>query len=170
MEKKIAFTIKDDIYDKFCLALNLSKEEEDRVLETCLKWYIAKTFGKVYKEFEFDIMDKQGEKSKGKFYAKAVMKIPVWAKRPEQYCHKIIRGFFQCQEMYGKVSLRELEELCTREDLPELYVPKFHNNFAQMKIDGAKTYGKVFEDDGNEIRIWSEIEAVLMEYKSDFCE
>ena len=37
MEKKIAFTIKDDIYDKFCLALNLSKEEEDRALETCLK-------------------------------------------------------------------------------------------------------------------------------------
>ena len=44
MEKKIAFTIKDDIYDKFCLALNLSKEEESRALETCLKWYIAKTF------------------------------------------------------------------------------------------------------------------------------
>ena len=48
MEEKIAFTIKDDIYDKFCLALNLSKEEEDRALETCLKWYITKTFGKVY--------------------------------------------------------------------------------------------------------------------------
>ena len=45
---------------------------------------------------------------------------------------------------HGKVSLRELEELCTREDMPELYVPKFRNNFAQMKIDGAKTYGKVF--------------------------
>ena len=43
MEKKIAFTIKDDIYDKFCLALNLSKEEEDRALETCLKWYFTKT-------------------------------------------------------------------------------------------------------------------------------
>ena len=80
------------------------------------------------------------EKSKEKFYAKAVMKIPVWAKRPEQYCHKIIRGFFGCQEIYGKMSLRDLEELCTR------------------------------EDDGNEIKIWSEIEAVLMEYKSDFCE
>ena len=48
MEKKIAFNIKDEIYDKFCLALNLSKEEESRALETCLKWYIAKTFGKVY--------------------------------------------------------------------------------------------------------------------------
>ena len=57
MEKKIAFTIKDDIYDKFCLALNLSKEEEDRALETCLKWYITKTFGKVYREYEIDNMD-----------------------------------------------------------------------------------------------------------------
>ena len=30
MEKKIPFTIKEDIYDKFCLALNLSKEDEEQ--------------------------------------------------------------------------------------------------------------------------------------------
>ena len=39
MEKKIPFTIKEDIYDKFCLALNLSKEDEEQAVETCLKWY-----------------------------------------------------------------------------------------------------------------------------------
>ena len=39
-----------------------------------------------------------------------------------------------------------------------------------MKIDGAKTYGKVFEDDGKVASIWSEVEETLMEYKSYFCD
>ena len=42
MEKKIFFTIEEDIYEKFCLALNLTKEEEAKAIETSLKWYIAR--------------------------------------------------------------------------------------------------------------------------------
>ena len=94
----------------------------------------------------------------------------MWANRPEQYCHKIIRGFFLCQKLHGQVVLQELEELCSREEVPELYVPTFRNNYAQMKIDGAKTYGKVFEDDGKVVSIWSEVRETLLEYKSQFCE
>ena len=169
MEKEVSFRIKDDIYDKFCLALNLSKEEESKAVETCLKWYIANTFGKVSKEYEPETEEKQGSNDKGNFYAKAIKRIPVWAKRPEQYCYKIIRGFFICQEKNGQVLLNDLEELCSREEVPELYVPTFKNNYAQMKIDGVKTYGKVFEDDGKSVSIWSEVEEVLLEYKSYFC-
>ena len=168
MEKKIPFTIKEDIYDKFCLALNLSKEDEEQAVETCLKWYIAKTFSKVSKEYEPENEEKQS--GKGNFYAKAVKRIPVWAKRPEQYSHKIIRGYFQCLELYGQVLLYQLEELCSQEEVAELYVPTFRNNYAQMKIDGAKTYGKVFEDDGKVVSIWSEVEETLLEYKDYFCE
>ena len=70
----------------------------------------------------------------------------------------------------GQVLLYQLEELCSQEDVPELYVPTFRNNYAQMKIDGAKTYGKVFEDDGKVVSIRSEVEETLMEYKNYFCE
>lgn len=170
MEKKISLTIEDDIYEKFCLALHLTKEEETKAVETCLKWYIAKTFEKVSQEYEPELVGKEDGKRKGNFYAKAVKRISVWAKRPEQYCHKIIRGFFQCQERYGQVLLNDLEEICSQEEDAELFVPTFRNNYAQMKIDGAKTYGKVFEDDGKIVSIWSEVEEVLMEYKKYFCE
>ncbi len=37
-----------------------------------------------------------------------------------------------------------------------------------MKIDGVKTYGKVFEDDGKVVKIWNEMEEVLMEYRMQF--
>jgi len=54
--------------------------------------------------------------------------------------------------------------------VPELYVPTFKNNYYQMKIDGAKTYGKVFEDDGDMVNIWQEVYEVLQEYKKFFCD
>lgn len=38
-----------------------------------------------------------------------------------------------------------------------------------MKFDAVKTYGKVFEDDGKIVSIWSEVEEVLLEYKDYFC-
>ena len=44
MEKKICFTVDSDIYEKFCLALNLTNESENVALETCMRWYIAKSF------------------------------------------------------------------------------------------------------------------------------
>ncbi len=170
MEKKISFTIEEDIYEKFCLALNLTKEDEARAVENCLRWYIAKTFEKVSQEYGAENIEEREVRRKGNFYAKAVKRIPVWAKRPEQYCHKIIRGFFLCRERYGNVLLNDLEEICSKEEIVELYVPTFRNNYYQMKIDGAKTYGKVFEDDGKVVKIWSEVEEVLMKYRVYFCD
>lgn len=51
MEKKISFTVDSDIYEKFCLALNLTNESEDAAIETCMRWYIAKSFEKASQEY-----------------------------------------------------------------------------------------------------------------------
>ena len=32
-------------------------------------------------------------------------------------------------------------------------MPTFRNNYAQMKIDGPKSHGKDFKDDGDRVRI-----------------
>lgn len=170
MEKEVVFTMEEDVYNMFHMALNLTKEDEGKAMETCLKWYIAKTFDKVSKEYGPEKEKYKRIKSERNFYAKAKKRIPLWAKKPEQYCHKIIRGFFWCQEQYGEVSLADLEEICSKEEVPELYVPTFKNNYYQMKIDAAKTYGKVFEDDGDMVNIWQEVYEVLQEYKKFFCD
>ena len=44
-----------------------------------------------------------------------------------------------------------MERLCSDKEHPELYVPTFKNNYSQMKIDGPKSHGKVFEDDGERV-------------------
>lgn len=45
-----------------------------------------------------------------------------------------------------------------------------HNNYSQVKLDGPKSYGKVFEDDGEHVMIWNEVENIMMKYKSSFCD
>ena len=61
-----------------------------------------------------------------------------------------------------------MEMLCSKKECSELYVPTFKNNYSQMKIDGPKSYGRVFEDDGERVWIWKEVEDVLRKYKDSF--
>lgn len=62
-----------------------------------------------------------------------------------------------------------MERLCSEKDHPELYVPTFKNNYSQMKLDFPKSHGKVFEGDGENVWIWSEVEETLMKCKNSFC-
>ena len=61
-----------------------------------------------------------------------------------------------------------MEKLCSDKERSELYVYTFRNNYAQMKIDGPKSHGKVFEDDGDRVWIWKEVEEVLRSHKNSF--
>lgn len=102
------------------------------------------------------------------YYGKAIQRIPVWALKPNQYNHKIIRAFFEAEDADGEVHLSTMEKLCSDKERSELYVPTFRNNYAQMKIDGPKSHGKVFEDDGDRVWIWKEVEEVLRSHKNSF--
>ncbi|WP_242868027.1 hypothetical protein [Clostridium paraputrificum] len=85
-----------------------------------------------------------------------------------QYNHKIIKAFFTAVYIDGKATITMMERLCGDKDYPKLYIPTFRNNYAQMKLDGPKSHGEVFDDKGDEMRIWIEVEDTLMKYKSSF--
>lgn len=44
-----------------------------------------------------------------------------------------------------------------------MFLLSFKNNYSQMKLDGPKSHGKVFEDDGDRVWIWDEVEETLYE-------
>lgn len=167
MDKKIYFTVDADVYEKFCLALNLTNESEDVAIETCMRWYIAKAFEKASLEYNPKTRNRSNDSKD--YYGKAIQRIPVWALKPTQYNHKIISAYFEAVDIAGKATLTMMERLCSDKEHPELYVPTFKNNYSQMKIDGPKSHGKVFEDDGEIVWIWSEVETVLLQYKNSFC-
>ena len=169
MVRNITISINEDIYEKFCLAMNLTKDTENTAIETCMRWYIAKTFEKASHVYNPKTVARQNEDTKKDFYGKAIQRIPIWAVKPNQYNHKIIRAYFKAVAATGRATIDMMERLCSDENNLELYVPTFKNNYSQMKLDGPKSHGKVFEDDGDSVWIWSEVEEVLMKYKTNFC-
>lgn len=102
-------------------------------------------------------------------YGKAISRIPKWAISPDQNNYKIIRAFFQLLSENGKVNRPALEERCQNEDEhPDVFVRDFKGNFASMKTDKGNSHGKVFTDDGYNIKIWDEINETLESYRNQF--
>ncbi len=167
MDKKISFSIDEDVYEKFLLATSISKDTEEQAIEMCMRWYIAKTFERAFHEYNPKTTLKSAS-GPDDYYGKAIGRIPNWALKPQQYNHKIIRAYFTAVDIAGSATINMMEQLCSDKEHQELYVPTFKNNYSQMKIDGAKSHGKVFEDDGSNVWIWSEVEDVLEKYKSSF--
>ena len=167
MKKTISFNINSDVYEKFNMALTLSKETSDEALQSCLCWYIAQVFENTSKKYIPKITQETNSSDKD-FYGKALNRIPMWALKPNQYNHKIIKAFFMAVDIAGEATLNMMECLCSNKEHPDLYVPTFRNNYAQMKLDGSKSHGKVFEDDGKYVWLWDEIEETLMKYKKSF--
>ena len=168
MSKEISFIVDKDVYDKFCIALQLSNEEEAEVIENGMRSYITRTFDRISKKYNPSSVNESVADSNKDFYGKAIQRIPVWALKPNQYNHKIIRAFFEAEASTGQVDLNTMELLCSNKERSELYVPTFKNNYSQMKIDGPKSHGKVFEDDGEQVWIWKEVEEVLRKHRDSF--
>src|SRR5699024_11743489 len=152
MSKKVSFFIDEDVYEKFLLAMDISKESEEEAIEMCMRWYIAKTFEKASQEDKPKMVSEFAE-GVNDYYGKAIGPIPIWALKPEQYNHKIIRAYFTALDTAESATISMMEQLCSEKDYPELYVPTFKNNYSQMKIDGAKSHGKIFEEDRKSTRL-----------------
>jgi len=170
MSKNITIAVDEDIYEKFSIALSLTKDEQDKAIEHCMKWYIAKSFEKASQTYNPNTKTKTLEEIAVGFHGKANQRIPSWAFKPTQYNHKIIRAFFKAEQATGRVTITDLEHLCSDKSVPELYVPTFRSNYAQMKLDAPKSHGKVFEDDGETVTIWGAVKDTLMRCKEHFCD
>lgn len=164
MKKNISINIDEETYKTFCVALDLSGQTQDEALEQSIHSYIAKTLGKVANSFQL----KKSTKRSGNNYEKAKNRIPIWANRKNQCNHKIIEAYFTALDRYGKVTLQNMEELCTVEFENPITVSSFKNNYASMKLDNGHSHGKIFEDDGENVWVWKEIEPILMQYKKEF--
>ena len=88
-------------------------------------------------------------------YLKGVRRVSAWARKPNQYNHRIIRAFLQLENELGEVRLHNLKLRCSnKEKYPDVFVPTFDNNFVQMKFDRDKSNGKIFEEKFGIVTIW----------------
>ena len=69
----------------------------------------------------------------------------------------------------GAVTYNTLADYCGDKNNADVYVATFNSNFAQMKFDGEKSHGKVFEvSESGVVTIWNHIASCLEEYKKYF--
>lgn len=86
-------------------------------------------------------------------------RIEMWAARPMQDNYRIIRAFLALEKS-GDVYLSVLREYCER----ELGMVRFSGKYASLKSDAGNSYGRVFFDDGDIVRMWPEVRAEVDRY------
>lgn len=158
----------DGLLKRFEMALQLNEENREEVITNMLKSYVAKTFSQeaaTYGGASPSTIASNNTDNHGK----ALHRIPKWAKKPSQINHKIIRAYLQLAEN-GTVTYDMMARYCNNaSEHPDVYVPTFNSNFAQMKFDGEKSHGKVFDVDAEGVvTIWHYVENRIEEYKNHF--
>lgn len=168
--KTLNINLNAEVVEKFELALRLNKENENEVITRMMVQYITDSFTKASKTFTMQHPVKSNYLSeKDKNFAKANRKIPIWARKPQQNNHRIIKAFFEIEEEMGTVTVEDLAERCSNlTEYPDTFSSDFRGNFAQMKTDASNSHGKVFEVNDDIVEVWEEVTVVLMECKPLF--
>lgn len=89
-------------------------------------------------------------------------RIAGWATRTDSKVHKILKAFFAvCRN--GKALVRDVEQKCSN-----VHIQNFGGSLASLKTDAGNSYGKVFEQSGDYIKICEEARAIIEEYRDCF--
>lgn len=103
------------------------------------------------------------------YYKKALHKIRGWAFAPNQQNHKFIKAYFKAFRRFDEPPTKAaIRQICSDINNQEFYVRDFVGTYNSLKADGERTNGKVFEDDGECVRIWEEVEEELLKYEKFF--
>jgi hypothetical protein len=86
-------------------------------------------------------------------------RIELWAGRPNQANHQIIRAFLHLENQ-GPVRLEALRNYCQG----DLGIVGFDGKYASMKTDAGNSYGKVFFDEDGVVDIWPIVRREVQTY------
>lgn len=165
MSSLFTVLIDEELQRSFEIALQLNREEKEFAVTGLMRAYISQTFAKAAATYNAPVTVPVGE---DEHYGKAVHRIPKWARKKDQINHKIIRAFLQLEKL-GTVTYQALAKYCANPNNEDVFVPTFAQNFAQMKFDGEKSHGKVFEvDDEGVVHIWEVVSPVLEQFRDKF--
>lgn len=165
MKKEIEFIIDEQIEKKFKIALMLSGDDENKLLEGWVQKYIQMVFSK---EAGVEVVEEQSDNN-------TINKIRKWVTK-DNVPSKIIKAFLKCcDDSY--ISANKYDMMCKfvemqlSEENPELIEQlrkKFNTNYPQMKSNGAHAHGKVFYDDGENVYLVEEIRDEILKLKEKF--
>ena len=170
MKKEFTISVEEDILLRFNMALQLNNDISEDVCESFMRTYISDSFSKAAAAYGESSVISKHQSSSNPYYGKAINKISKWANKPNNINYKIIRAFLQLSTEAEYVTYEALVQRCSdEENHPDVFVPTFSSNFAQMKLDSEKSYGKVFiTEENNILTLWDHIKGEINMYKDNF--
>jgi hypothetical protein len=87
-------------------------------------------------------------------------RIKLWAERPHQVNHQIIKAFLILQDENELISISDLEQYC----LKHYKIDSFRSNLIQMTTDAGNSHGKVFTISGDNLDMWPEVRKEILTY------
>ena len=90
--------------------------------------------------------------------AKVKRRLKLWARRPDQINHQILRAFLYLHSKgHNKITAQDLYEHVQNK-------ASFKTNLIQMKTIAEKNHGKVFEQVGDTLMIWPPVESDVLAF------
>ena len=167
MNTELKVNIDLALYKRFEMALQLNGDDKEVIISDLLKSYVARIFAQEAAQYD-SVSVNEEEQETDVTYGMAIRRIPKWAKKTTQINHKIIRAYFQLAEK-GVVTYNALADYCGDTNNSDVYMSTFGSNFAQMKFDGERSHGKVFEvDENGVVTIWDHVADCLEKHKKYF--
>lgn len=169
----LTFEISKEDADKFLLAVGNSGLKPNAVFEDFVKNYVSETLQRLNAGIYESEEDKTYSDEKKVVTLnldvsenRAVKKIPLWARKPNQINSQIIRMFFLCEKK-GIASRSKMRKLFLQENPEKTYL-QFENNLNSMGTDKGNSHGHVFDFRGDEVYISKVVQSILLEYKKFF--
>ena len=165
----LACELSDVLIPRFELALSISGETKQQVLERLLRTYCSGVFSseavRLSPPRPRTIPSPLPGSGDEAVHSRAYQRIPLWATRPSQLCHLILQAFFALE--HNGVASRSAMARYYREasGRPE---QNFAQNLGNMCTEAGNAYGKVFSCAGDEVRLYPPVEAQARRYRSAF--
>ena len=181
----ISFNISKRALTMFELSLSLSNENKNTVLENFIYNYAKETLQKDLSTFSKQAKDtpppvpilqntleetsnlELAPQSHPNIYSypKVTRRISLWANRPSQFNHQIIKAFF-LSEKDGKATRNEMKNIFLKNTNSTSW--QFDNNFNSMLTDEGNSHGHVFDCNGDIVTITKSAQEVLNQFKNYF--
>lgn len=157
----ITITVAEDLYRRFAAACILAGQDQQAVISKKIEEFVAATFS--------NELSNLGAPAQAPITAsaqsKVLTRIPLWAKRPDQHNHKILRTFF----------VIERDGMTTRDLMKDFFLEnnygtawQFDNNFNSMRTDEGNSHGHVFACVNDLVTLSEEASSIAYKYREYF--